>query len=84
MAQGAKPPEVLKISHFLRPENGLGSYNFLSVLPYKDILKYTFFSVPCIEYPMHYRKMRVNQKEILILFKNNINAESTGGIVDGE
>ena len=27
---GGKPPEAIDISHFLRPENGLGSFNFSS------------------------------------------------------
>ena len=35
--EGAKPPEAFGISHFLRPENGLGSYSFLSLLQYKNI-----------------------------------------------
>ena len=30
--QAAEPLEASEISHFLRPENGQGSYNFLSVL----------------------------------------------------
>ena len=36
--QGAKSPEAPGISHFLRRENGSGSYNFISAQFYKHVV----------------------------------------------
>ena len=43
---GWKPPEVPAIPYFLRPENGLGSYKFLSVLQQKQTQEIHIFPSP--------------------------------------